>query len=124
VIYRLFLGYSATFHIEYPKSSLAFTLYTLHLTQEKSPQNAIFLAHPQIFHYLCTANQKFADVLKAFISACFGHQKSCKISQTQNKKAVNARWDMYILPQSVHEWTALFGGVSYSAWALIVYFCL
>ena len=27
---------------------------------------------------------------------------------------------MYILPQSVHSWTALFGGISYSAWAFIV----
>ena len=32
----------------HPKSSLAFTLYTLHLTQEKSHFDAIFLAHPQI----------------------------------------------------------------------------
>ena len=45
--------------------------------------------------------RKFADIIKAFISACFGLLKSCKISPTQNKKAVNARWDMYIPPQSV-----------------------
>ena len=30
---------------------------------------------------------------------------------------------MYILPQSVHAWTALFGGISYSAWALLAYSC-
>ena len=28
---------------------------------------------------------------------------------------------MYIPPQSVHTWTALFGGISYSAWALLAY---
>ena len=39
----------------------------------------------------------------------------------QNKKAVNALWDMTILPQSIHAWTALFGGISYSAWALLAY---
>ena len=60
-------------------------------------------------------------IIKAFISACFGERKSCKISQTQNKKAVNALWDMTIPPQSVHAWTALFGGISYSAWALCAY---
>jgi hypothetical protein len=31
---------------------------------KKSQENAIFLAHLQIFHYLCTANQKFADIIK------------------------------------------------------------
>ena len=30
---------------------------------------------------------------------------------------------MYIPPQSVHPWTALFGGISYSAWALLAYSC-
>jgi len=29
---------------------------------------------------------------------------------------------MTIPPQSVHAWTALFGGISYSAWALHAYF--
>jgi|GEM_PF-5608049 len=29
---------------------------------------------------------------------------------------------MTIPPQSVHAWTALFGGISYSAWALYAYF--
>jgi len=28
---------------------------------------------------------------------------------------------MTIPPQSVHAWTALFGGISYSAWALLAY---
>ena len=28
---------------------------------------------------------------------------------------------MHILPQSVPPWTALFGGYSYSAWALLAY---
>ena len=41
----------------------------------------------------------------------------------QNKKAINALWDMTIPPQSVHVWTALFGGISYSAWALLAYSC-
>ena len=43
-----------------------------------------------------------ADILlKAFISACFGIVKSGKFHPIRNKKAVNARWDMYIPPQSV-----------------------
>ena len=28
---------------------------------------------------------------------------------------------MTIPPQSVQQWTALFGGISYSAWALLAY---
>ena len=31
-----------------------------------------FLAYFKKLLYLCTANQKFADIIKAFISACFG----------------------------------------------------
>ena len=65
--------------------------------------------------------QKFADILKAFISACFGNLKTGNFHPIRNKKAVNALWDMYIPPQSVHTWTALFGGISYSAWALLAY---
>ena len=30
---------------------------------------------------------------------------------------------MYIPPQSVPLWTALFGGYSYSAWAFLAYSC-
>ena len=30
---------------------------------------------------------------------------------------------MHIPPQSIHSWTALFGGISYSAWALLAYSC-
>ena len=45
--------------------------------------------------------RKFADILKAFISACFGSLKSGKFQPIQNKKAVNALWDMYIPPQSI-----------------------
>ena len=51
-------------------------------------------------------------IIKAFISACFGLLKSGKFHPIQCKIAVNALWDMNILPQSVHAWTALFGGIS------------
>ena len=41
----------------------------------------------------------------------FWHCENRKFSSAQNKKAVNALWDMYIPPQSVPRWTALFGGI-------------
>ena len=37
------------------------TLYTLHSTPEKSHQNAIFLAYPQILLYLCNLNAKLSN---------------------------------------------------------------
>ena len=102
-------------------------------------RNTFSTQNLHIRKFCCTfaaTNEKFADIIKkrllwgphnfkqwGVLSACFGTMKSCKISPAQNKRAVNARWDMYIPPQSVHVWTALFGGISYSAWALLAYSC-
>ena len=47
--------------------------------------------------------------------------KSCKISPYPKQEGSKRPWDMTIPPQSVPMWTALFGGISYSAWALLAY---
>ena len=71
-------------------------------------------AQSKIFHYLCSRKPKVCRHIKkrllrgphnfkqwGVLSACFGTLKSCKISPAQSKKAVNARWDMHIPPQSI-----------------------
>ena len=47
---------SNTFPIPFP-----YTPYTLRSTLEKSHQNAIFLAYPQILLYLCNLNAKLSN---------------------------------------------------------------
>ena len=58
---------------------------------------------------------------KRLLALVLASRNPAKFHPIQSKKAVNALWDMYIPPQSVHPWIALFGGISYSAWALLAY---
>ena len=125
VIHRLFIGYfqviQQTSIQKYPKSSLAFTLYTLHLTQEKSHQNTIFLAHPQILQYLCTANQ-FADIKKSVYQRLFWYSETWKIS-TYPKQEGSKRPLGYDYPAHRASFVGLLCLVafSYSAWAFVAY---
>ena len=60
---------------------------------------------------------------KRLLALVLAYRNLVNFTIARNKKAVNALWDMTIPPQSVHAWTALFGGISYSAWALLAYSC-
>ena len=80
--------------------------------------------------YLCGRNccsvwsGYFNDIIKKrLLALVLVIRNLVNFTLAQNKKAVNALWDMTIPPQSVHAWTALFGGFSYSAWALLACSC-
>ena len=65
-----------------------------------------------------------ADIIKKRLLALVLETRNPENFATQSKKAVNALRDMYIPPQSILCWIALFGGISYSAWALYAYLLL
>ena len=46
--------------------------------------------------------------IKAFIDACFGTLKSCKISHAQSKSAVNVHWYVSHIPQCTEYGMGLF----------------
>ena len=59
-------------------------------------------------------SNRFADIIKKrLLALVLVSRNLVNFIIAQNKKAVNALWDMTIPPQSVHAWTALFGGISY-----------
>ena len=63
---------------------------------KKSQENAIFLAHLQIFHYLCTANQKFADIIKKrLLALVLELLKSGKFPSPKARTAINAHWYVF-----------------------------
>ena len=62
-------------------------------------------------------------IIKAFISACFGVTKSGKF-HNRPKQEGSKRPLGYDYPAAERLlWTALFGGISYSAWALLACSC-
>ena len=64
--------------------------------------------------------QKFADILKAFISACFGNLKTGNFRQPEQEGSKRPLG--YVYPACRASFgMALFGGISYSAWALLAY---
>ena len=124
IVFLVYLTHNIrTIHAQYTHNSNRPRVKQLKLSQpEKLQKKQLFLLISKYFCTFAVANpsHRFCrHIIKAFISACFGFLKLGNFQSIQNKKAVNALWDMYIPPQSVPSWTALFGGISYSAWALL-----
>ena len=87
-----------------------------------SYQKKVVYLHPQ-FHAgdVCTSSAWVADIIKAFISACFGVMKSCKISPYPKQEG-SKRPLGYVYPATEHPlldcsvwWHFI------SAWALCAY---